>query len=348
MPVYQIPPLYLRIYQTGRIMYSARVNYDVSCPMKFEDYPVDIQHCDIEFESWGHTSDILKFFWIEDDVTINENITLSQHTFYVELIDDDSSSSFSTGSFSKIKMRIHLVRQITFHALRTYLPSLFFILVAWFSMFVPLNHVPGRVTMSMTTLLTLSTMFNSLTTVTPPISYTTKLDKWMVFCIIFVFATLLEFTVVIFLKYYLRHLPVFQVDNVFSNPDSATITRKMDQKKIFDVRRQLANWIQKEATEKQDFVKVLKIKAKKDQRPVQADLDDSSDDDDSGSEDERKAIISRTEASEKIIKKIEKWSVILYLTAMVISIIIFAYDLIKTYEGTDENGKILNKTSMES
>ena len=33
---------------------------------------------------------------------------------------------------------------------------------------------------------------------------------------------------------------------------------------------------------------------------------------------------------------------------MVISIIIFAYDLIKTYEGTDENGKILNKTSMES
>lgn len=144
MPVYQIPPLYLRIYQTGRIMYSARVNYDVSCPMKFEDYPVDIQHCDIEFESWGHTSDILKFFWIEDDVTINENITLSQHTFYVELIDDDSSSSFSTGSFSKIKMRIHLVRQITFHALRTYLPSLFFILVAWFSMFVPLNHVPGN------------------------------------------------------------------------------------------------------------------------------------------------------------------------------------------------------------
>ena len=153
----------------------------------------------------------------------------------------------------------------------------------------------GRVTMSMTTLLTLSTMFNSLTTVTPPISYTTKLDKWMVFCIIFVFATLLEFTVVIFLKYYLRHLPVFQVDNVFSNPDSATITKKMDQKKIFDVRRQLANWIQKEATEKQDFVKVLKIKAKKDQRPVQADLDDSSDDDDSGSEDERKAIISRYE-----------------------------------------------------
>ena len=145
--------------------------------------------------------------------------------------------------------------------------------------------------MSMTTLLTLSTMFNSLTTVTPPISYTTKLDKWMVFCIIFVFATLLEFTVVIFLKYYLRHLPVFQVDNVFS-PNSAST--KTDQKKIFDIRRQLASWIQKEAAEKQDFVKVLKIKAKKERPLPNRTADESTDDDESESEDERKAIISRS------------------------------------------------------
>ena len=34
VPVYQIPPLYLRIYENGRMMYSARVNYDISCPMK--------------------------------------------------------------------------------------------------------------------------------------------------------------------------------------------------------------------------------------------------------------------------------------------------------------------------
>ena len=147
MPVYQIPPLYLRIYETGRMLYSARVNYDVNCPMKFEDYPVDIQHCYIELESWGHTNDILKFYWNKEEVTINTNITLSQQTFMVELIDDDDSSSFSTGKFSKIKMRIHLVRQVSFHALRTYLPSLFFIMVAWFSMFVPLNHVPGESTL---------------------------------------------------------------------------------------------------------------------------------------------------------------------------------------------------------
>ncbi len=49
-----------------------------------------------------------------------------------------------------------------------------------FSMFIPLEHVPGRVTMGMTALLTLASMFGSLSTITPPISYTTKLDVWMV------------------------------------------------------------------------------------------------------------------------------------------------------------------------
>ena len=35
VPIYRIPPVYLRIYETGQMMYSARVNFDVSCPMSF-------------------------------------------------------------------------------------------------------------------------------------------------------------------------------------------------------------------------------------------------------------------------------------------------------------------------
>jgi hypothetical protein len=41
-PTYEIPPAYLRIYPSGRFLYSARVNYDISCPMDFKFYPVSI------------------------------------------------------------------------------------------------------------------------------------------------------------------------------------------------------------------------------------------------------------------------------------------------------------------
>ena len=36
VPAYKILPSYLRIYDSGLMMYSARVNYDLSCPMNFK------------------------------------------------------------------------------------------------------------------------------------------------------------------------------------------------------------------------------------------------------------------------------------------------------------------------
>ena len=76
--------------------------------------------------------------------------------------------------------------------------------------------------MSMTTLLTLASMFGGLVDVTPPISYTTKLDVWMIACIISVFGALAEFTTVIFLKYYLQNLPVFDLDLSFNSTSTTS------------------------------------------------------------------------------------------------------------------------------
>ena len=41
-PFYKIPPSYLRIHDDGKMVYSARVNFDLSCPMDFSKYPVSI------------------------------------------------------------------------------------------------------------------------------------------------------------------------------------------------------------------------------------------------------------------------------------------------------------------
>ena len=54
--------------------------------------------------------------------------------------------------------------------------------------------------MVMTVLLTLTSMFDSLTDSTPRISYTTKLDNWMVICIIFVVFVLAELVIVLYLS----------------------------------------------------------------------------------------------------------------------------------------------------
>ena len=39
-PVYQIPPASMQFYDNHKLFYNQRINYDLSCPMQFNDYPV--------------------------------------------------------------------------------------------------------------------------------------------------------------------------------------------------------------------------------------------------------------------------------------------------------------------
>ena len=50
--------------------------------------------------------------------------------------------------------------------------------------------------MTMTTLLTLSAMFDSTRHSVPRVSYISFLDIWMVTCIVFVFGSMIEYTIV--------------------------------------------------------------------------------------------------------------------------------------------------------
>ena len=59
-------------------------------------------------------------------------------------------------------MTVLLRRKISYHLLQTYLPSGLFVIVAWLSLFLPPESIPGRVTMAMTTLLTLAAMFGAV------------------------------------------------------------------------------------------------------------------------------------------------------------------------------------------
>ncbi len=56
VPSYLTRPASLRIYADSTLRYSSRVNFDVACPMDFHRYPVDKQVCEINLESFGHSS----------------------------------------------------------------------------------------------------------------------------------------------------------------------------------------------------------------------------------------------------------------------------------------------------
>jgi len=195
-PTYYTKPASLRVYNDSTIRYSSRFNFDIACNMDFHRFPVDEQYCQVKFESFGFTNKQIQLAWMEESQNnVNQNISLAQFGFKVTLMDAYSTDYYDI-SYPGLIMKLHLTRKLTYHLVQTYIPSTVFVVIAWLSLFVPPESVPGRVGMGMTTLLTLTAMFSSVRQNVPRVSYISLLDIWMLVCMIFVFSCILEFIVV--------------------------------------------------------------------------------------------------------------------------------------------------------
>lgn len=70
------------------------------------------------------------------------------------------------------------------------------VIVSWVSFWLDQSAVPARVSLGVTTLLTMATQTSGINQTLPPVSYTKALDVWTGVCLTFVFGALLEFALV--------------------------------------------------------------------------------------------------------------------------------------------------------
>jgi hypothetical protein len=76
-----------------------------------------------------------------------------------------------TGNFSRLAVYFRFERQIGHHLIQTFAPSSLVVMLSWFSFWLGLDAIPGRVTLLVTCMLTLVTMFTGLRADIPPVAY---------------------------------------------------------------------------------------------------------------------------------------------------------------------------------
>ncbi|PSN46868.1 hypothetical protein C0J52_13678 [Blattella germanica] len=124
-------------------------------------------------------------------------ILACQMEFQLYPMDIQSCPMFiESSNFSRLVMYFRFERQIGHHLIQTFAPSTLVVMLSWFSFWIGLDAIPGRVTLLVTSMLTLVTMFTGLKSDIPPVAYVKALDLWMAGCMVFVFAALGEFAVV--------------------------------------------------------------------------------------------------------------------------------------------------------
>jgi len=191
-----VPNVYIRIFPDGGVLYSIRVSLTLACPMDLKLYPLDRQQCSLRVASYGWTTEDLQYLWKpKDPVQIVPDLHLPRFTLE-KYISDYCNIKTNTGEYSCLTVDLTFKREFSYYLLTIYVPCCMLVIVSWVSFWLDPNAVPARVSLGVTTLLTMSTQTASINNSLPPVAYTKAIDVWTGVCVFFVFSALLEYALV--------------------------------------------------------------------------------------------------------------------------------------------------------
>ncbi|XP_055640469.1 glutamate-gated chloride channel isoform X2 [Toxorhynchites rutilus septentrionalis] len=191
-----MPNVYIRIFPYGSVLYSIRISLTLACPMNLKLYPLDRQVCSLRMASYGWTTADLVFLWKEGDpVQVVKNLHLPRFTLE-KFLTDYCNSKTNTGEYSCLKVDLLFKREFSYYLIQIYIPCCMLVIVSWVSFWLDQGAVPARVSLGVTTLLTMATQTSGINASLPPVSYTKAIDVWTGVCLTFVFGALLEFALV--------------------------------------------------------------------------------------------------------------------------------------------------------
>ncbi|XP_037543354.1 gamma-aminobutyric acid receptor subunit rho-3a [Nematolebias whitei] len=187
----------LRVYPDGNILYSVRITVTALCSMDFSSFPLDTQNCSLELESYAYNENDLMLYWKNgNDSLRTDEIVLSQ--FFIEDFQPSFGLAFysSTGWYNRLYINFILRRHIFFFMLQTYFPTMLMVMLSWVSFWIDRRAVPARVSLGITTVLTMSTIITGVSASMPQVSYVKAVDIYLWVSFLFVFLSVIEYAAV--------------------------------------------------------------------------------------------------------------------------------------------------------
>ncbi|KAI0233031.1 Glycine receptor subunit alpha-3 [Lamellibrachia satsuma] len=190
------PNKLMRIYNNGTVLYSTRITLTLACTMNLRRFPMDHQRCSVQIESYSYETNAMQLEWDgikgvshEEDMDLPQFRLLSKKTTKTSVV-------YKTGTFPGLTATFELEHLFGFFLLQTYIPTILIVILAWVSFWVNLDAVPARISLGVTTVLTMATQLSGCKESIPNVHYPKAIDIWMTMCMLFVFVSLVEFAFV--------------------------------------------------------------------------------------------------------------------------------------------------------
>ena len=116
-----------------KITYSVASKVTIYCPMRFDSYPLDVQHCPFQVGSYGHNDSYMSFKLVRLERDTGQRISVLDYTIVVKNL--SKGDQFVVGSYdyeyTLTGFELELTRKSFSYIVKFYLPSGLFVMVSW-------------------------------------------------------------------------------------------------------------------------------------------------------------------------------------------------------------------------
>ncbi|CAG5108058.1 Oidioi.mRNA.OKI2018_I69.chr1.g3616.t2.cds [Oikopleura dioica] len=187
----------IRIREDGLVYVSIRLTVVAACRMYLNHFPMDVQVCNLRAESFGYNTNDVQFHWtdtqtppldLQDDLQMPQFKLVGHQTAVCDKV-------YTSGTYTCIEAKFILKREIGYYLIQIYVPSFLLVILSWVSFWISIEATPARISLGITTVLTISSMRNGAAMSLPKVSYIKAIDIWLSFCMVLVFAAVLEYAI---------------------------------------------------------------------------------------------------------------------------------------------------------
>ena len=169
-PVYEIDEDHLYSGQKNPLWLSVSIQVKLICEFDLGMYPFDTQKCPIIIEV---PYEYFKQFELKlHDYQIATNMRLAQY----ELLDIENRTLEAK---TRVSIIVKLRRIPTYHMTATYIPTLCLIIITELALFIDVSHFEATIMLTLTTMLVMYTLYQSLSENLPQTAYLKMIDIWL-------------------------------------------------------------------------------------------------------------------------------------------------------------------------
>lgn len=193
------PNLFVRIFPTGRVLYSVRLTLKLSCYMNLKKYPFDTQSCPFFIPTYRYTTDDIVFAYSRDNaISLNRDLVMKNYDVTGHL-PGTCTSRTNTGDYSCLRVEFWFRRMSRSLDILVFIPCAMYVLLSWIPLWLDNTGAATRTRLAVPALLLVamgSAVDKLQESEFPRASYTRAVDVWTTVTIAFVVAVWLDVALV--------------------------------------------------------------------------------------------------------------------------------------------------------